>query len=32
MKLQVTLDHQVVSLPLEVLFDPSNPWTSPDEE
>jgi len=31
-RLQVTLEHQVVSLPLEVLFDPSNPLTSADEE
>jgi hypothetical protein len=31
-KLQVTLEHQVVSLPLEVLLDRSNPLTSTDEE
>jgi hypothetical protein len=31
-RLQVTLEHQVVSLPLEVLFDRSNPLTSADEE
>ena len=30
--LQVTLEHQAVSLPLEVLFDRSNPLTSTDEE
>ena len=31
-KLQVTLEHQVVSLPLEVLIDRSSPLTSTDEE
>jgi hypothetical protein len=32
MKLQVALQHEIVALPLEVLFDPSSPPSSRDEE
>jgi hypothetical protein len=32
MKLHVVLEHEIVTLPLEVLFDPSNPSSSRSEE
>jgi len=32
MKLHVALEHDIIALPLEVLFDPSNPSSSRSEE
>jgi hypothetical protein len=32
MKLHVALEHEIVTLPLETLFDPSNPSSSSSEE